>query len=88
MTTASPRDRILRAFWHRSRRTYVPLLPHEIEARVQPISPAALKRGIQQLAADGLIKGRRTKQNDIGTYYEITEAGRDEVAKLVGRVAA
>ncbi|RHZ96480.1 hypothetical protein D1114_07155 [Cereibacter sphaeroides] len=82
------RDRILKAFWHRSRKTFVPLLTREIEARVRPIAPHDLRSAIHHLVTGGLIKGARTNDNVDGFAYEVTEAGREEVAKIVGRVAA
>jgi len=73
----------LSAFWHKTRRQYVPLTAREWEAK------SGVTRGERhQLSSAGLVSGLQTSGDFHDTIYELTAAGveahRDSI---VGRVA-
>lgn len=76
------KEQILKAFWHRGRKTFVPWLATELANRTkldQEIVIATLK----SLAYDGLAKSRKIDAHGGTNTWTLTTTGKEEAAFLL-----
>lgn len=75
----SNEEKLLRAFWHKSRKTWVPLTDYECNARSgtdSAIRQQALKSGLLS------VEKRDQKKEFSITIYEITKSGKNTLRQI------
>ena len=78
-------DRILKAFWRRGRKCFVPLMGGEVERLAHPAATTEIRAALRDMVASG--KAEKTKYGGNMLLYELTEDGRSDAMRLIGALA-
>lgn len=74
--------RVLRAFWHRTRKVFVPLTTDEVVRRTEA-TPHEAARALWSLTQQGLLQSRNDEGKRGTTTWNLTDYGKALTAKLI-----
>ena len=80
------KERTLKAFWHKSRKTFVPWTVDEIARRIEA-HPDLASIYLRGLAGDGLAVGLRPNHVADSSTWHLTEAGKIEARAILAAEA-
>lgn len=76
-------EKLLRAFFHRGRKKFLPWLNHELARRVDA-DPIEVERALRMLSRQGLVYGKQaSREVDARSAFELTSLGRAEVMQML-----
>ena len=80
------KEHILKAFWHKTRKAFLPWTTQEIARRVNAY-PEIASIELRGLAGCGLVVGKRPNHASEATTWNLTEAGKIEARAILAAEA-